>query len=1619
LQSVPLASIQDWDQLSSNLQSLAIYCGFDGDFGYLFHKLPCSTTVDPTQDNTPGLPWGNLRYLVLVNDGIHTLPDPVALLLTTCVRLSLTHNRLDVVPESLRQLVSLQALDLSFNTLSSVANVDTTLGNITHLSLRGNQLRDLTGLYKLWALEVLDVRDNQLESRDSLVRLVGLPQLRELWLAGNPYHTHPECCVLLFFTFQAKGRTIRLDGRYPTPGETSQIKQLFSEYDDPEITPLVNGAPSTNSISHRVLPPSLVQHTQGVPTARPVRRTLSINQGSESNPLHATPSALWTSHRQMHKSHSLTQSPKATAKDKPRIAGVYGSTSLAEPSTPSHQSPPSMEPMMPGSIAPSARTMLENAGSKSATRQRVLRLAELAQLHKPLASSSDDRSTPSSSPAHCIRSQTQIIHPSSPNGTPGMRTQSLYAPTPAEPNLNFPARRTSGVRLGSSPDSVSFRGPTTKFRQRIEAMRSQAGSTWLKVFQEMQTAPGRDRESFQNEILSGEGESCSTEPSTDDPVSTSLPEFLFPQSVLSHRPPLPPRIPSLQTPLNTELERVLPGSNQSKVTKTAVTHLEGSAIDQPVTSPFHSEETIPTITSVSAKDESATLPPVAATQPSLLPSHAMVILVSVAQYDYLPDQGLFSGKPRAPPVTRWLAFVPAPHDADALPDYMEENPALLEFGSDGGAQLSEELARIPLHQVLTVVTTAPEALHMMSASSLSDISIILDLKASQYERPIRVVYTIKSSSTTSADGCKSGHGETSRPARSETGDGNLQDNPEVTARTLIRTLQRVRDYNWQQRWAYEVCKQARCLRCSWSGFIEPPASFTVPSGTTAESFKITTTLADNESPQVGEGRAATEPSCPQCHSTFLVEYYQTDGPPDSSDQTSTDFAPVSRDVACGGEQAVTDIPLTSGGDVVTNWMSPLASFSKATARAATALPSLTLSPFGGMMTNTTEPTTEGTVTVRPNREHAKDATPESPPASVDETQPKCNADNSAVTHPTEGLPHLTGFHGASPAISLPLQGVTNSLRLYLGLEAFQDPDEKLLMWIPTSCITQQEPFYTLETVTRTASESRWGLLSWASFSPPVRNESSASPSQVSLSDAPIEPWPPHIPEECTAEEPIFLALSNHRIYLLNYRPTFYTPWIRNQSPVNSAELARAWKHAEQAPGQVLQLRHAIDFPSVKRIDVGPNRQYLTFHFRLRSGRLDLADMLSGTQHPRGHKSKPSTGPTFPHGPESTVEGDANPRSLPTQSKVLLIRDRLQCSDFLNTFVVQCYEANVHLTNGKVRVVNHDVEWAIHNLRDTVFLRAGICGPQGSSATPSNSPSLHPVSPFKTHVITSLPADQRRRLTSALQSVDTRQWVDPASGDDIVVDKVTFDFLKMYYLVGWVAKPDQAPAVLRTCTFVASHTFFYTCDERLDVWPPPIPQLTDLYHEKLLQQPNPSVLERDQPREEIPTPEITPTSVGSPQISQTKSKGRATMLAAHRVPQYRPLHHIMPIAALATVTSGRCTLLASGSSGEPADTIPPPLGELSSISEVPTKSPVESTITGATAAGWTRWVTLGFKRTESSPESDYPLTGTPYVPFVTDKMIYWQLLFTTNTSSMEFLEALRSLGTNTQFYSNDS
>ena len=86
---------------------------------------------------------------------------------------------------------NLEILDLSFNEIDHVTDINMAIGNVTKLNLAHNLLESTDGLQKLFALQDLDISHNSITSMREIRRLASLPCLENLRLQGNPITT--EC----------------------------------------------------------------------------------------------------------------------------------------------------------------------------------------------------------------------------------------------------------------------------------------------------------------------------------------------------------------------------------------------------------------------------------------------------------------------------------------------------------------------------------------------------------------------------------------------------------------------------------------------------------------------------------------------------------------------------------------------------------------------------------------------------------------------------------------------------------------------------------------------------------------------------------------------------------------------------------------------------------------------------------------------------------------------------------------------------------------------------------------------------------------------------------------------------------------------------------------------------------------------------------------------------------------------------------------------------------------------------------------------------------------------------------------------------------------------------------
>ncbi|GAM38096.1 hypothetical protein TCE0_033r08564 [Talaromyces pinophilus] len=190
----------------------------------------------------PPTKWRFLRHLGLADNSLTTLPSdcfmPVA---NTLHSLDLSSNLFAEIPDSLPTLVALRALNLSncmINSLRSIAK--NPLPAITALNLRGNRLSSLAGIERLLSLERLDLRDNNLTDPTEIARLTGLPEIREIWVSGNPFtKTHSNYRVTIFNLFRrTPGFTEDIIIDASGPGY-SERKQLVERIAEPEAAPVV------------------------------------------------------------------------------------------------------------------------------------------------------------------------------------------------------------------------------------------------------------------------------------------------------------------------------------------------------------------------------------------------------------------------------------------------------------------------------------------------------------------------------------------------------------------------------------------------------------------------------------------------------------------------------------------------------------------------------------------------------------------------------------------------------------------------------------------------------------------------------------------------------------------------------------------------------------------------------------------------------------------------------------------------------------------------------------------------------------------------------------------------------------------------------------------------------------------------------------------------------------------------------------------------------------------------------------------------------------------------------------------------------------------------------------
>ncbi|KAJ2802184.1 hypothetical protein H4R20_003381 [Coemansia guatemalensis] len=408
---------------------------------------------------------------------------------------------------------------------------------------------------------------------------------------------------------------------------------------------------------------------------------------------------------------------------------------------------------------------------------------------------------------------------------------------------------------------------------------------------------------------------------------------------------------------------------------------------------------------------------------------------------------------------------------------------------------------------------------------------------------------------------------------------------------------------------------------------------------------------------------------------------------------------------------------------------------------------------------------------------------------------------------------------------LPFGEATNAIRLFLQLSVFEAADERLVQWVPAGLVYQTAPV-----ADGRRAQGKWGLTSLLGT-----GDGEGASAGEATGDGTL------------AEQAAYIALSTHALYA----------FVPSQEALQAAARGDG-AQVELQPELHLTTAFAVQLAEVGRVDVGPSRQYVALH----------AGLL-GADGARWNAAR-----------LKRLAGAA-------ASCVVMVRDRLVCSDVLDALVQLGYEARA---GGARRVpVNHDVEWAMHHLARQVLLRPAAL-------------DAHP------HL--------RRELLRSRSARHPGAMAD-AAATDVIIDKVTYEFLKLYFCVGRATRVGIEPV-----TLAASPNFLYVVRERVDVWPPPVPDLHLLYRQ--WQRAAPPTIVTSDPDTYDPhavTAELARRSAAaSAASSRTASAGAepaeppipadaadaadanlVSQLSASAVDQYDSLIHARPAADLRRVT----------------------------------------------------------------------------------------------------------------------
>ncbi|OAA58561.1 leucine rich repeat domain containing protein [Niveomyces insectorum RCEF 264] len=484
----------------------------------------------------PASKWRFLRHLSLADNSLTSIPAfSLSPLSNTLHSLDLSSNLFSQIPDSLASLTALRALNLShcmIDSLRSIAHFP--LPAITALNLRANRLQSIAGIEKLYPLERLDLRDNGLTDPMELARLTGMPDIREVWVTGNPFtRTHRDYRITIFNIFRkTPGFTedVIIDAAGPS---YSERKYLVERAPLPPVVPVIKPPPVPTVPAVDVSKPAIVYGAHREPAVLRKERLHVRAAAGEGN-------ANAAARRKRVPKRRIVD--LATNDATPRLASVSSAFPATPPKIDPMDLPPEMvaEAMLPPTTGNDYRSSYATEDTASAAvvapihgisppytetsktpRRNHLPQAPLSPAFSPPEAqtggyaepSTTTKTTTTTSTTDTAAAAAAALH--TPTQSPTRAPSSVYTPIRTPTNFGTP---TPPNPVWREPQDWDVGGEL--YKRKIEALRDQIGDGYLSVLSEETWDPVRHPSQYHNNPFSSTTTSAlHTGPATSRPAS--------------------------------------------------------------------------------------------------------------------------------------------------------------------------------------------------------------------------------------------------------------------------------------------------------------------------------------------------------------------------------------------------------------------------------------------------------------------------------------------------------------------------------------------------------------------------------------------------------------------------------------------------------------------------------------------------------------------------------------------------------------------------------------------------------------------------------------------------------------------------------------------------------------------------------------------------------------------------------------------------------------------------------------------------------------------------------------------------------------------------------------------